>query len=144
MQDKSLQMYIFITSVPKNTEFDEEEIKTNGNKDKDLQIWGPHYNDLTRESHSIAQEKAPFTEVDIWRVLKQPSQQVTQIGDIIVNNGRPNWADFFGSVQQKHKGERIGVMFCGPDIIARDLKKNCGDFTDFDSDTVFILHKENF
>jgi len=144
MEDKIIQMHIFITSVPKNPQFNPQDFETNGDKDKDLAIWGPHYDDLTHESSNIAQEKAPFTEIDIFRVLKAPSQQSTQIGDIIVHNGRPNWPELFGSIQQQHTNDRIGVMFCGPDIIAKDLKKNCGDFTDFKTNTIFILHKENF
>jgi len=149
MADKTLQMHIFVTSTPK-TEEDWQKAKFNpadvANPDNDLQrdlgIWGTHYdNDVVQDQHRV---RAPFDEVDIWKCLKKPADEPTQIGDIIIHKGRPKWDQFFQPIQQTHSGTKIGVMFCGPDIIARDLKKSCGKFTDFDSKTVFMLHKENF
>jgi len=155
MATKVLQMHIFVTSTPK-TEEAWEKAKFNpaevANPDNDLQrdlaIWGTHYdNDLQGQGavHSNQHRVvAPFDEVDIWKCLKKPADEPTQIGDIIIHKGRPKWDQFFQPIQQTHNGTKIGVMFCGPDIIARDLKKSCGKYTDFDSNTVFMLHKENF
>lgn len=112
---------------------------------RDLALWGTHYDDVDREAASDQfKAKAPFSEIDIWRCLKEPADEPTQIGDIIIHKGRPKWDQFFSPIQQAHRGTKIGCMFCGPDIIARDLKKSCGKYTDFDTKTVFILHKENF
>jgi len=152
MATKLLQMHIFVTSTPKTEEdwkknrFNPEDV---ANPDDDLQrdlaLWGTHYNDENRNAASDEYAvKAPFSEVDIWRCLKEPSDEPTQIGDIIIHKGRPKWDQFFQPVQQAHRGQKIGVMFCGPDIIARDLKKSCGKYTDFDTKTIFNLHKENF
>ena len=149
MEYKLFQMHIFVTSAPKNCKgnFKKEQVNNPDNDtQKDLQLWGTHYDDTLYDnsSNNVERITAPFTEIDIWKCLKEPSEQPTQIGDIIIHKGRPKWEEFFLPVQQAHKGNRIGVMFCGPDIIAKDLKKNCGKFTDFDTNTVFLLHKENF
>lgn len=149
MENKLFQMHIFVTSAPENCKgnFKKENVNnTNNDTQKDLQLWGTHYDDTLYDNsnNNVERITAPFTEIDIWKCLKEPSEQPTQIGDIIIHKGRPKWDEFFLPVQQAHKGNRIGVMFCGPDIIAKDLKKNCGKFTDFDTNTVFLLHKENF
>jgi len=145
MKSKILQIHIFVTSAAKNAKFDESELESGGDKQTDLAIWGPHHDDnLTQENLAIARETAPFTEIDIYRALFCPQSEPICIGDIIVHNGRPNWGDLFGPIQQRHIGETIGVMFCGPAIVASELKKNCGNFTDSTTNTTFILHKENF
>ena len=135
--DKSCEIHIFVTRVPKTvdmTKFEEEEKRRYANAgvykrhgewvydshDKDLAKWGPHYSD---EYGSRVQEKAPFTEEDIWRVLKNPNKDhPTILGNIHIHNGRPKWDDFFTSVARRHIGQDIGVMYCGPPIIAKDLK----------------------
>jgi len=145
MKSKILQMHIFVTSAPKNPTFDASELETNGDKQADLAIWGPHYDDtLHDEARTVSREGAPFTEVDIYRTMCCPENEPVAIGDIIVHNGRPKWPELFGPMQQHHIGQTIGVMFCGPDIIANELKKQCGNYTDFSTNTRFILHKENF
>ncbi|ETO05244.1 cytochrome b-245, beta polypeptide [Reticulomyxa filosa] len=123
MKTKVLQMHIFVTSVPKNAAFDASELESEGDKQKDLAIWGPHYDDtLHDEARTVSRETAPFTEIDIYRTLCCPESEPVSIGDIIVHNGRPKWPDLFGPIQQHHSGETIGVMFCGPDVVAHELK----------------------
>jgi len=153
MASKLFQMHIFVTSTPKTKEdwaknkYNPEEVANPENDfQREMALWGQHYKD---DSVADAQKKmgratAPFTEEDIWRCLREPSDEPTQIGDIIIHKGRPKWDQFFQPIQQTHRGQKIGVMFCGPPIIATDLKKSCGKFTDFGSNTVFVLHKENF
>ena len=70
--------------------------------------------------------------------------------------GRPNWRRIFGELRKAHKGEEIGVFFCGPGPIALQLKQNCKKFSDpkpshgraeDDGDeprTSFDFHMENF
>jgi len=152
MQEKVLQIHIFVTSTPKTEEAwkkyrsKESDVSNPDNdRQKDLALWGTHYDDAVFEQRqSVVGMQAPFTEVDIWNCLKEPSDEPTQIGDIIIHKGRPKWDQFFGPIQAAHRGHRIGVMYCGPDIIAQDLTRACGEYTDFKSKTVFILHKENF
>ncbi|ETO31196.1 hypothetical protein RFI_05924 [Reticulomyxa filosa] len=89
---------------------------------KDLVIWGPHYDDtLHDEARTVSKETAPFTEIDIYHILYCPESEPVSIGDIIVHSGRPKWPDLFGPIQQHHSGESK-VMFCGPDVVAHELK----------------------
>ncbi|ETO16840.1 hypothetical protein RFI_20496, partial [Reticulomyxa filosa] len=120
---KILQVHVFVTSAPKNPTFDGSELLTNGDKQADLAIWGPHYDDLSHDhGRSVGREQAPFTEVDIYRTLYCPQNEPIAMGDIIVHRGRPSWPDMFQPIQQHHSGETIGVMFCGPDIVAKELE----------------------
>ena len=152
MEHKLLQMHIFVTSYGRLKEEEKEKLKfrredvenPDNDRQRDLALWGTHYDDVVHEQSNVERIQAPFNEIDIWKCLKEPNDEPTQIGDIIIHNGRPKWDMFFQPIQQAHRGNRIGVMFCGPDIIAKDLKKACGKFTNFDSKTVFLLHKENF
>jgi len=145
MKSKLLQIHIFVTSAPKNPTFDASELDTGGDKQRDLAIWGPHYDEnLSDQSRTVKREGAPFNEVDIYRTMCCPQAQPVSLGDIIVHNGRPDWPDLFSRIQARHIGETVGVMFCGPDVVAKELKKQCGNFTDFNTNTRFLLHKENF
>ena len=121
MNAKTFQFHIFVTSVPEDTSYDENEIRST-DRDSDLGIWGPHYYDVAREEKTVQSVEIPFDEYDIYRMLKQPSSQPTMLGDVIVHKGRPDWHEIFGPVATTHAGSKIGVMFCGPDIIAKDLK----------------------
>jgi len=153
MADKLLQFHIFVTSTPKSEEEwakarkkEVDVTNASGDRQRDLALWGTRYDDLAHESaaNNVSKEEAPFTEEDIWRCLREPADQPTQLGDIIIHKGRPKWDSFFQPIQTAHVGQKIGCMFCGPDIIAKDLKRACGKYTDFESNTVFLLHKENF
>ena len=156
MLKKLLQIHIFVTRSPQNNN-NIDNISNNDyndinnsmkTRDGDMGLWGPHYDDFLHEqtSSTIIKQKCPFTELDIYKLLKNPppKDEPKQLGDIIVHSGRPKWDKFYAPIKSQHKGHKIGVMYCGPAIIARDLKKNCGKFTDFNEGTVFIMHKENF
>ena len=153
MKDKMLQFHIFVTSTPRDTTEWNEDLdylidNEMDHRERDLSLWGTHYDEQMYSSASrgsvIERVQAPFDENDIWKCLKQPSDEPTQIGHIVVHKGRPKWDEFFLPIQKAHVGNRIGVMFCGPAVIANDLKKTCGKYTDFDTNTLFLLHKENF
>jgi len=58
--------------------------------------------------------------------------------------GRPDWDNIFTGIVSKHIGQRIGVFFCGPSPISKQLDKSCRKFTCTKSGTSFIYHKENF
>ncbi|XP_050937029.1 respiratory burst oxidase homolog protein A-like isoform X1 [Cucumis melo] len=57
--------------------------------------------------------------------------------------GRPNWVKIFSSLAQRHVGERIGVFYCGPLALARELEGLCTKFSTKTS-TRFVFHKENY
>ncbi|XP_038879475.1 respiratory burst oxidase homolog protein A-like isoform X2 [Benincasa hispida] len=57
--------------------------------------------------------------------------------------GRPNWTNIFSSLAHRHKGERIGVFYCGPLALARELEGLCTKFSTKTS-TRFVFHKENY
>ncbi|GLT47493.1 hypothetical protein SLA2020_211880 [Shorea laevis] len=57
--------------------------------------------------------------------------------------GRPNWFDIYSKLAQRHRGARIGVFYCGPFALARDLEKLCTKFST-QTTTTFVFHKENY
>ncbi|XP_065183105.1 cytochrome b-245 heavy chain-like [Sycon ciliatum] len=58
--------------------------------------------------------------------------------------GRPQWAQIFSSMAAAHKGEDLGVFFCGPKILSTKLHMMCNQHTDQAAETRFFYHKENF
>jgi len=56
--------------------------------------------------------------------------------------GRPNWKEIFADKEQKHAGQNIGVFFCGPAVLSKQLYKFAVGSTH--SGTKFSYHKENF
>ncbi|XP_012438876.1 respiratory burst oxidase homolog protein A [Gossypium raimondii] len=57
--------------------------------------------------------------------------------------GRPNWFNIFSKLARRHRGARIGVFYCGPMTLARELEKLCTKFSTKTS-TIFVFHKENY
>ncbi|XP_059072973.1 respiratory burst oxidase homolog protein F isoform X2 [Cryptomeria japonica] len=57
---------------------------------------------------------------------------------------RPNWRKVFSNVAASHNGARIGVFYCGPLILAKELKALAKDFNYKSNTTKFEFHKENF
>ncbi|XP_061364958.1 respiratory burst oxidase homolog protein A-like [Gastrolobium bilobum] len=56
---------------------------------------------------------------------------------------RPNWFNIFSRLARKHGGAKIGVFYCGPSNLARELKKLCTKFST-KTTTRFVFHKENY
>merc|ERR1712129_364513 len=115
MDQKLLQIHIFVTSTPKTgeewekTKFKEEDVANPGNDpQRDFALWGTHYDESLQYDNLTEREQAPFTEVDIWKCLKKPADEPTQIGDIIIHKGRPKWDQFF---QPKSFDRVIGNCF---------------------------------
>ncbi|KAF8037407.1 hypothetical protein BT93_B0340 [Corymbia citriodora subsp. variegata] len=56
---------------------------------------------------------------------------------------RPNWSGIFSKLSQRHSGSQIGVFYCGPSALARDLEELC---TKFSTKTItrFVFHKEHY
>ncbi|KAL2321514.1 hypothetical protein Fmac_025893 [Flemingia macrophylla] len=56
---------------------------------------------------------------------------------------RPNWFNIFSRLARKHGGAKIGVFYCGPSKLARELKKLCTKFST-KTTTRFVFHKESY
>ncbi|CAL9031437.1 unnamed protein product [Prunus brigantina] len=56
---------------------------------------------------------------------------------------RPNWISIFSKLAHRHREARIGVFYCGPSAVAKELEKMCTKFSTKTS-TRFVFHKENY
>jgi len=56
--------------------------------------------------------------------------------------GRPRWPEIFAANAQKHAGGTVGVFFCGPRVLSKQLYANCREFTT--ATCKFHYQKENF
>ncbi|KAL1709538.1 ferric reductase NAD binding domain-containing protein [Schizophyllum commune] len=57
--------------------------------------------------------------------------------------GRPNWDRVFGSIVEKHPETDVGVFFCGPPVLSRQLHQMSNKYSQPDG-TRFFFGKENF
>ncbi|KAJ7342129.1 hypothetical protein JRQ81_009078 [Phrynocephalus forsythii] len=59
--------------------------------------------------------------------------------------GRPNWDNEFKHIAENHPSDSIGVFFCGPESISRNLHKMCNQYSSADPRGVqFCYNKESF
>ena len=58
--------------------------------------------------------------------------------------GRPPWDKIFLQHSETYRGQTVGVFFCGPKVLSKELAKQCKRHTDTRSETKFKYHKENF
>jgi len=58
--------------------------------------------------------------------------------------GRPNWNEIFREKSVTHQGQTIGVFFCGPAVLSKELYKFSRKYTSTQTRTKFKYHKENF
>ncbi|XP_066340017.1 respiratory burst oxidase homolog protein F-like isoform X1 [Miscanthus floridulus] len=56
---------------------------------------------------------------------------------------RPNWPRVLHGLARRHIGERIGVFYCGPDDLGRQLENLCHK-VNARTFTRFVFHKEHF
>ncbi|EDR10316.1 NADPH oxidase B [Laccaria bicolor S238N-H82] len=57
--------------------------------------------------------------------------------------GRPNWDRVFGSIAEKHPETDVGVFFCGPAVLSKQLHQMSNKYSD-PKGTRFFFGKENF
>ncbi|KAA1471994.1 NADPH oxidase [Dentipellis sp. KUC8613] len=57
--------------------------------------------------------------------------------------GRPNWDRVFGSITEKHPETDVGVFFCGPSVLSRQLHQMSNKYST-PKGTRFFFGKENF
>eukprot|EP00026_Physarum_polycephalum_P006372 Phypoly_transcript_06414.p1 GENE.Phypoly_transcript_06414~~Phypoly_transcript_06414.p1 ORF type:complete len:527 (+),score=77.52 Phypoly_transcript_06414:145-1725(+) len=59
--------------------------------------------------------------------------------------GRPKWHDIFSDLARKHANQNVGVFFCGPRVLSKELYKNCRRHTSTsEGGCRFHYNKENF
>lgn len=58
--------------------------------------------------------------------------------------GRPDIKAIFRQKAEEYRGCKVGVFFCGPPIVSKELYSACGSFSNFEKKTFFKYHKENF
>jgi len=105
----------------------------------DESFWGRHTEDT-----GVEKKQGAFNEAQLYGVLKCPTQDVQQIGDVFVHKGRPNWKAEFARVKAYHRNDTVGVAFCGNEHIANDLKRYSMQSSDVENGQLFRLHLENF
>ncbi|TFY56237.1 hypothetical protein EVJ58_g7759 [Rhodofomes roseus] len=57
--------------------------------------------------------------------------------------GRPNWDRVFGSIAEKNPETDVGVFFCGPAVLSKQLHISCNKYST-PNGTRFFFGKENF
>lgn len=57
--------------------------------------------------------------------------------------GRPNWDRVFSSIAEKHEDTDVGVFFCGPAVLSRQLHQMSNKYST-PNGTRFFFGKENF
>jgi len=59
--------------------------------------------------------------------------------------GRPKWPDIFLDVSRRHPNSDVGVFYCGPRVLSKELYKNARKFTStLEGGCRFHYNKENF
>jgi NADPH oxidase 2 len=132
MHSKRFEFHIYITSVPKDAQPIDVVV------DDDIGFWG-----VPSEDSNIEKVRAPFNEIDLYRIMKYPEHH-TVIGDIHIWKGRPTWDDRFQAIREAHPRGEIGVAFCGNPFVAAALKEKCYEYSSVEDELLFRLHKENF
>ncbi|XP_059642510.1 respiratory burst oxidase homolog protein C-like isoform X2 [Cornus florida] len=56
--------------------------------------------------------------------------------------GKPNWRDVYKRIALNHTNARVGVFYCGPQALTKELRKLASDFS-HKTATRFEFHKEN-
>jgi len=57
--------------------------------------------------------------------------------------GRPNWDRVFPSIAEKHPDSDVGVFFCGPPVLSKQINTMSNKYSD-PRGTRFFFGKENF
>jgi len=75
--------------------------------------------------------------------LGGPAEPITQLQSPTYF-GRPIWDQIFQEKAQRHIGQTIGVFYCGPPVLSKQLSVFCSKHTNTSTNTIFKYHKENF
>jgi len=102
-------------------------------------------------------EKYEFLDFNLYLTAALPPEQVREMTHE-TNNGvdpisglkkptnhcRPNIKGIIAEKAQEYQGKTVGVFFCGPPVISKQLAEACRKVTETRTNTKFIYHKENF
>ncbi|GAB5364594.1 hypothetical protein AAMO2058_000983200 [Amorphochlora amoebiformis] len=132
--DRRFEFHIYITSVR-----GAQPVEVRVAPEDDEAFWGRHV-----DKTGVEKKKGPFDEAKLYSIMKCPPTDITQLGDIYVHKGRPNWKAEFTRVKQYHPRQTVGIAFCGNPFIAKDLRRYSVEFTDVTQQQMFRLHLENF
>lgn len=55
--------------------------------------------------------------------------------------GRPPWDKIFLQHAERYQGQTVGVFFCGPKVLSKELAHQCKTFTDTRTNTKFVFKK---
>ena len=66
---------------------------------------------------------------------------ITRLG-AKTNYGRPKWDEIFATVAENHQGKKVGVFFCGPPILSKQLHLQANKHST--NKCSFSYNKENF
>ncbi|KAK7318363.1 hypothetical protein RJT34_03062 [Clitoria ternatea] len=62
---------------------------------------------------------------------------------VMTHFAKPNWRTVYKRIALNHPNARVGVFYCGPSNLTRDLRKLALDFS-HNTSTKYDFHKENF
>jgi NADPH oxidase len=85
-------------------------------------------------------------EDDIKKLLSMEETGVDVITGLQTGTtyGRPPWDKIFLQHAETYQGQTVGVFFCGPKVLSKELAKQCKRHTDTRTKTKFKYNKENF
>ena len=66
---------------------------------------------------------------------------ITRLG-AKTNYGRPKWGEIFANIAAEHRGRKVGVFFCGPAVLSKQLHIEANKNSD--KNCSFSYNKENF
>jgi len=75
--------------------------------------------------------------------MDSPTDQITGLQSPAFF-GRPNWDQIFADKAQKLQGLTVGVFYCGPPVLSKQLSRYCVKYSSTRTKTMFSYHKENF
>jgi len=89
---------------------------------------------------------APMSVDEIRNMVQGLDSETDQITGLQspTHFGRPNWDQIFSEKANVHQGQEIGVFFCGPSVLSKQLYTFSRKYTDSKTNTLFKYHKENF
>eukprot|EP00465_Bigelowiella_longifila_P003122 CAMPEP_0185268794 /NCGR_PEP_ID=MMETSP1359-20130426/38011_1 /TAXON_ID=552665 /ORGANISM="Bigelowiella longifila, Strain CCMP242" /LENGTH=145 /DNA_ID=CAMNT_0027859685 /DNA_START=212 /DNA_END=649 /DNA_ORIENTATION=- len=137
MKTKTFKFHIYVTSAPKDLSEEKEFAGLDSSEKSDPNFWG-----IPAPESKVIVERASFSKMDLYKALLAPKKE-QQLGDICIYSGRPKWDPRFEEISKLHRGEKVGVMFCGNRFVAAALKDACRKHSEA-GPTSFTLHKENF
>ncbi|TXG68272.1 hypothetical protein EZV62_003207 [Acer yangbiense] len=83
--------------------------------------------------------------ISMLQTLHHAKNGVDVVSDTRVKShfAKPNWREVYQNIANCHPYSRIGVFYCGPPAVIKELRELALEFSDKTS-TLFEFHKENY